>query len=336
MNASRRSRLLWLGIGLVVLLAVFMASLGIGAKPLPMDVVIESLFGTLRGPEATIVLQSRLPRALIGIFGGAALGISGALMQTLTRNPLADPGIIGVNAGAGLAVTLGFAFAGITQPYSLFAYSFAGALLTALLVHLISVKGAARPDPLRFVLAGLTVGAMMSGISSAIALLQPHVFDRMRFWMAGSLDVGDLTLVLAAIPLICVGCILALALARSVNALEMGVDTAALLGTTPVKTQAATLLTVALLSGTVTAVTGPIGFVGLMIPYIARWAVGPDLRWMLPFSFLYAAILLLCSDIAGRLIAVGELRVSIVTAFLGAPVLILLARGRMAGRAALR
>ena len=336
MNSSRRSRLLWLGIGLVALAVVFIASLGIGAKPLPMQVVIDSLFGTATGPEATIVVQSRLPRALIGIFGGAALGISGALMQTLTRNPLADPGIIGVNAGAGLAVTFGFAFAGITQPYSLFAYSFAGALLTALLVHLISIKGAARPDPLRFVLAGLTVGAMMSGISSAIALLQPQVFNRMRFWMAGSLDVGDLTLVLAAIPLICVGCLVALALSRSVNALEMGVDTAALLGTNPVKTQAATLLTVALLSGTVTAVAGPIGFVGLMIPYIARWAVGPDLRWMLPFAFLYAPVLLLCSDIAGRLIAAGELRVSIVTAFIGAPVLILLARGRTAGRAAFR
>ena len=154
--------------------------------------------------------------------------------------------------------------------------------------------------------------------------------------MAGSLDVGDLTLVLAAIPLICAGCLIALALARPLNALEMGDDMAASLGTNPLRTQAATLLTVALLSGTVTAVAGPIGFVGLIIPYIARWTVGPDLRWMLPFAFLYAPILLLCSDIAGRLAVAGELRVSIVTAFIGAPVLILLARGRSASHAALR
>ncbi|MEP7452752.1 Fe(3+)-siderophore ABC transporter permease [Phyllobacterium sp. SB3] len=332
----KAGRLIWLGIGLIALALLFVVSLGIGAKPLPLQVVIDSLLGRVDGPDSTIILQSRLPRALIGLFGGAALGISGALMQTLTRNPLADPGIVGINAGAGLAVTLGFAFAGISQPHVLFAYSFAGALATAMLVHLISIKGVAKPDPVRFILAGLAVGAMMSGISSGIALLQPAVFNRMRFWMAGSLDVGDLTLVLAAIPLICIGCIAALVLARPLNALEMGDDMAASLGTNPLKTQTATLLTVALLSGTVTAVAGPIGFVGLMIPYIARWAVGPDLRWMLPFSFLYAPILLLCSDIAGRLIVAGELRVSIVTAFIGAPVLILLARGNSTARTALQ
>jgi ABC-type Fe3+-siderophore transport system permease subunit len=336
MNSLRKNRLLWLGAGLIVLTAVFIASLRIGAKPLSLQIVINSLLGRIEGPESTIVLQSRLPRALIGLFGGAALGVSGALMQTLTRNPLADPGIVGVNAGAGLTVTLGFAFAGITQPYSLFAFSFAGALATAILVHLISIRGLARPDPVRFILAGLAVGAMMGGISSAIALLQPSVFNRMRFWMAGSLDVGDLTLVLAAIPLIVVGCLAAMILARPINALEMGNDTATALGTNPLRTQTATLLTVALLSGTVTAVAGPIGFVGLMIPYIARWTVGPDLRWMLPFAFLYAPILLLCSDIAGRVIVAGELRVSIVTAFIGAPVLILLARGQTADRSALR
>ncbi|EJM99996.1 Fe(3+)-siderophore ABC transporter permease [Phyllobacterium sp. YR531] len=332
----KSTRLIWLVVGLVALVAIFIGSLGIGAKSLPLQVVIDSLLGRDTGPDGTIILQSRLPRALIGLFGGAALGISGALMQTLTRNPLADPGIVGVNAGAGLAVTLGFAFAGISQPHVLFAYSFAGALTTALLVHLISIKGVAKPDPVRFILAGLAVGAMMSGVSSGIALLQPAVFNRMRFWMAGSLDVGDLTLVLAAIPIICVGCIIAFVLARPLNALEMGDDMAASLGTNPLKTQTATLLTVALLSGTVTAVAGPIGFVGLMIPYIARWVVGPDLRWMLPFSFLYAPILLLCSDIAGRLIVAGELRVSIVTAFIGAPVLILLARGNSTARTALQ
>lgn len=332
----KATRLIWLSIGLITLVVIFVVSLGIGAKPLPLQVVIDSLLGRDDGPDGTIILQSRLPRALIGLFGGAALGISGALMQTLTRNPLADPGIVGVNAGAGLAVTLGFAFAGISQPHVLFAYSFAGALATALLVHLISIKGVAKPDPVRFILAGLAVGAMMSGISSGIALLQPAVFNRMRFWMAGSLDVGDLTLVLAAIPLICIACVIALALARPLNALEMGDDMAASLGTNPLKTQTATLLTVALLSGTVTAVAGPIGFVGLMIPYIARWAVGPDLRWMLPFSFIYAPILLLCSDIAGRLIVAGELRVSIVTAFIGAPVLIILARGNSTARTAMR
>lgn len=332
----KSARLIWLCTGLALLAAIFLFSLGIGAKPLPLHLVTDSLLGHNSGPDSTIILQSRLPRALIGLFGGAALGISGALMQTLTRNPLADPGIVGVNAGAGLAVTLGFAFAGISQPHVLFAYSFAGALATALLVHLISIRGVARPDPVRFILAGLAVGAMMSGISSGIALLQPAVFNRMRFWMAGSLDTGDLTLVLAAIPLILAGCVIALALARPLNALEMGEDMAASLGTSPLKTQGATLLTVALLSGTVTAVAGPIGFVGLMIPYIARWAVGPDLRWMLPFSFVYAPILLLCSDIAGRLIVAGELRVSIVTAFVGAPVLILLARGSSMARTALR
>ncbi|WP_034607405.1 Fe(3+)-siderophore ABC transporter permease [Chitinimonas koreensis] len=324
--SSRSPRLLWLLACLGALALAVLASLTLGAKPIPLAVVADSLFGSGLHPDAAIVQSGRLPRTLLGLLAGAALGLSGALIQALTRNPLADPGILGVNAGASFAVVLGVSLLPAGSAAGLLGFAFAGALAATVLVYLVGSYGAARLEPMRFVLAGVAIGAVLMGLSSAVTLLDPAAFDRVRFWGAGSLDVRDLGLVQRVAAPIGLGCLLALTLARPLNLLGLGEDLARALGGRPRLVHAGAVLAITVLCGASTAAAGPIGFVGLMIPHVARWMVGSDQRWILPFTMLLAPTLLLLSDVAGRLLVPGELRVSIVTAFVGAPVLIWLAR----------
>ncbi|MEJ2792353.1 Fe(3+)-siderophore ABC transporter permease [Iodobacter sp. LRB] len=310
-----------------ILLCFFvLLSLTMGAKPIPLAVVYDSFFGAAQHPDSIIVLESRLPRTLLGLFAGAALGLTGALIQALTRNPLADPGLLGVNAGASFAVVLAVALFNIQQPAAFVGFACAGALITTLLVYFIGVWSVGRLDPSRFILAGVAIGAVMHGISSGLVLFNPMAFDRIRYWNAGTLDVRNLDLVLMVLPAMITGSVLALLLARPLNALSMGAELSVTLGTRPWITQAFSILAITLLTGATTAIAGPIGFIGLMIPQVARWLVGPDQRRILPLTILLAPILLLGADMVGRLLVPGELRVSIVTAFVGAPMLIWLAR----------
>lgn len=313
-------------LALCLLAVVVVLSLCVGAKSIPLAVVYDSLFGSTQHPDSIIVLQSRLPRTILGLSAGAALGLAGALIQALTRNPLADPGLLGVNAGASFAVVLAVAVFQIHQPLAYMGFACAGALLTTLLVYFVGIWGSARLDPSRFILAGVAMGAVMGGISSGLVLFNPGAFDHVRFWSAGSLDVRNLHLVLLGLPAIITGSILALLLARPLNALSMGAELAVTLGTRPLLTQTLSIIAITLLTGATTAVAGPIGFVGLMIPQLARWMAGPDQRRVLPLTLLLAPVLLLSADIIGRLLLPAELRVSIVTAFVGAPMLIWLAR----------
>lgn len=326
--SARRTdhRWTWLASCAALLLVVVVASLALGARAIPLATVVDALIGHGQGPDAVIVREARLPRTLLGLLAGAGLGLSGALIQALTRNPLADPGILGVNAGASFAVVLGVAVFGVQSAGGLLAWASAGALAITLLVYLVGAQGMARLDPLRFLLAGVAIGAVLTGLSSGITLLAPAAFDRLRFWNAGSLDVRDLGLVLRVVPVIVAGAMLALWVARPLNALGLGQEMAVALGLHPQRVHALTVLSITLLCGASTAAAGPIAFVGLMIPHIARWMVGVDQRWVLSITLVLAPILLLVSDIVGRLLLPGELRVSIVTAFVGAPVLIWLAR----------
>ncbi|AXE31724.1 Fe(3+)-siderophore ABC transporter permease [Chromobacterium phragmitis] len=330
-SRQRRAALLLLA-SLALLAAVSALSLALGAKSIPLGLVWDSLLGRANGPDSVIVLQGRLPRTLLGLLAGAALGLSGALIQALTRNPLADPGILGVNAGASFAMVLGVAFLAVDSQGGYMACAATGAFLATLLVYAVGARGR-RADPLRIVLAGVAVGAVLMGLSAAITLLDPIAFNRLRYWNAGTLDVRDMAAVSLAAPAILAGGALALLLARPLNAMSLGSDLAVSLGGRPLLTQAGAVAAVTLLCGASTAAAGPIGFVGLMIPHVARRLGGVDLRWSLPFTALLAPILLLASDIAGRLLTPGELRVSIVTAFIGAPALIWLARGHGGGRA---
>ncbi len=317
---------------LLLLLILAMAlSLLVGAKPLPASVIFDALSGTCQSADCTIVLDARLPRTLAGLLAGAALGLAGALMQTLTRNPLADPGILGVNAGASFAIVLGAALFGLSSPTEQLMMAFCGALAASLLVAFTGSQGGGQLSPVRLTLAGVALGAVLEGLSSGIALLNPDVWDQLRFWQAGSLDIRTLqTLHIVTIPVL-IAAIVALFLSRALNSLSLGSDTATALGSRVARTQLIGLLTITVLCGSATAVVGPIAFIGLMMPHMARWLVGADHRWSLPVTLLATPVLLLFADIIGRVLVPGELRVSVVSAFIGAPVLIFLVRRKRGG-----
>jgi iron complex transport system permease protein len=315
---------------LLLILAVAL-SLLVGAKPLPASTIVDALSGTCQRADCIIVLDARLPRTLAGLLAGAALGLAGALMQTLTRNPLADPGILGVNAGASFAIVLGAALFGFSSPGEQLLMAFCGALAASLLVAFTGSQGGGQLSPVRLTLAGVALGAVLEGLSSGIALLNPDVWDQLRFWQAGSLDIRTLqTLKVVTLPVL-IAAAIALFSSRALNSLSLGTDTATALGSRVARTQLLGLLAITVLCGSATAVVGPIAFIGLMMPHMARWIVGSDHRWLLPVTLLATPTLLLFADIVGRVLVPGELRVSVVSAFIGAPVLIFLVRRQRGG-----
>ncbi|WP_338319256.1 Fe(3+)-siderophore ABC transporter permease [Klebsiella aerogenes] len=320
--------------GLLLLLALAIAlSLLIGAKPVPPSVIVDAFSGSCQSADCTIVLDARLPRTLAGLLAGCALGLAGALMQTLTRNPLADPGLLGVNSGASFAIVLGAALLGITSPQEQLLMAFCGAFAASLLVAFTGSQGGGQLSPVRLTLAGVALAAVLEGLSNGIALLNPDVYDQLRFWQAGSLDIRTLqTLKIVLLPVL-IAAVVTLFLSRALNSLSLGADTATALGSRVARTQLIGLLAITVLCGSATALVGPIAFIGLMMPHMARWLVGADHRWSLPVTLLATPALLLFADVLGRLLVPGELRVSVVSAFIGAPVLIWLVRRQPRGGA---
>lgn len=325
-NALTHRRYGWLSISLILLMCILVVSVCIGSKPISIDTLYQVLTGNEQGIAGTIIFEGRLPRTLNGLLVGMALGTSGALIQAITRNPLADPGILGINLGASLAVSLAIVFLGATQFSEFFVYAATGALLASLLVFFIGSIGVGKVDPLKLTLAGIALGAVFAGLSTSLTLFNPMAFEQVRFWSVGSLDVRTLSVPLTIAPIVLLGSLLALSLTPALNAFSLGESLAATLGSNPVRVQVLSLIAITLLCGSATAAAGPIGFVSLMMPHIARWMVGPDQRWIIPFSLILTPSLLLTADIIGRVLVVGELRVSIVTAFIGAPILIHLVR----------
>lgn len=313
----------------MLLLLLLALSLMLGAKSIAIHDISLALTTSCGSADCIIVREARLPRTLAGLLAGCALGLAGALMQSLTRNPLADPGILGVNAGAGFAVVLGIALFGADSPADWLGFAFGGALLASLLVALTGALGGGRVNPVRLTLAGVALGAVLEGLTSGLSLLNPDIYDHLRFWHSGSLDIRNFAILRATYPAVIVGVLIALLLARSLNSLSMGGDLATALGTRVARTQLLGLLAIALLSGAATAAVGPIAFVGLMTPHLARWLWGNDHRWMLPGTLLITPCLLLAADILGRVMVPGELRVAVVTALIGAPMLIVLVRRKL-------
>ena len=322
-------RLGWLLLALGVLTLVLLASIAVGSKDIPISTVLDALFAYDDSDDHAIIQALRVPRTLMGLTVGIALGMAGALIQALTRNPLADPGILGVNAGAAFFVVLAVGLFGLTSIQSYIWFAFLGAIVTTVLVYAVGSAGRGGATPVRLTLAGVAIGAVLTGISSGITLLNPTTFDRMRQWGAGSLVAPGYETLWAVLPFIVIGLAIAMLVARSLNAVALGDDLAAALGANLMRTRAFVVVATTLLAGAATAAAGPIGFVGLMVPHVARWIVGPDQRWIFLFTAVLAPVLLLTADIVGRLVMrPGELQVGIVTAFVGAPVLILLARRR--------
>jgi iron complex transport system permease protein len=309
------------------LAAVVLLSIGVGAKGIPLGDVVDGLLGDDGSESAAIVRELRIPRTLVGIAVGVALGVAGALMQALTRNPLADPGLLGVEAGASAAVVVAIAWLGLSEPGAYVWFAFAGAAVASVMVYVLSSRGRSGATPVRLALAGTAVAAALTAFVYGVTLLDPEAFDEFRFWDVGSLVGRDLTILGDVGPFLLAGLVLAVALARPLNALALGDDSGRALGAHVGRTRALGALAITLLCGGATAVAGPIWFVGLAIPHVARAIVGPDQRWVLAYSLLLAPILLLGADVVGRLVVrPSELEVGIITALVGAPVFIALVR----------
>ncbi|MFJ8393789.1 FecCD family ABC transporter permease [Streptomyces sp. NPDC094144] len=324
-----RYRPLILLTAIALLLVVAVLSVMVGARSIAPGTVWDALFHFDDSDEHVMVRELRVPRTVIGLVVGAALGLSGALIQAFTRNPLADPGILGVNAGASLAVTFAVAVLGYTGAGQFIWFALAGAFGLTVLVYTLGSIGADRGSPVKLTLAGVAFTAVCGGFTSAMALKNTTTFDVMRFWGVGSIGGRSLDILPVALPLIGAGLVLGLGSAGSLNTLALGDDLARSLGTRLALTRVVLVLAVTLLAGTSVAVAGPISFVGLMVPHVVRWFTGPDQRWILPVTVVAAPAFLLAADIIGRVVLPsGEMRVGLVTALVGAPVLVALVRRR--------
>jgi iron complex transport system permease protein len=327
-RGTARAAGLLLSVG--VLLLVCIASIAIGAKSIPLGDVWHGLFHGAGTGDDVIVTDVRLPRTVLGLLVGVALGLAGAVMQALTRNPLAEPGLLGVNAGAAAAVVSAISFLGVTSISGYVWFAFLGAAVVSALVYVLG--GSRGATPVRLALAGTAATAALYGYVNAVQLLDSAALDRLRFWTVGSLASADMATVGKVWPFIAAGVVLALLIARPLNAMEMGDDTARALGAHLTRTRILAMLAVTLLCGAATAACGPIVFVGLMVPHLVRAITGPDMRWILPYAAVLSPVLLLGSDIVGRVVArPSELQVGVVTALIGGPVFIhLVRRKRMA------
>lgn len=324
---SPLGRTLVLLLGLVITAALAAVSFFVGAGDVTPAQVIAALQHHDGGNAATIVHEMRLPRMLNALVVGAALGIAGSVMQTLVGNPLADPGLLGVNAGAGLAVVIAVGVLGLVSFEGYIWFALAGALIVSLFVYAVSLT-VGRGSPFTVVLAGVAVTAALTGIATALAVIDPPRFNALRGWMAGNVAGRDVETIGQGALVILAGVVVAALAARSLAQLSLGEDAARGTGVRVGPTRLGAALSIMLLAGGATALGGPILFVGLMVPHVARALVGPRIGWMLAYSAVAGALLVLVSDMAGRvLIPPGEAPAGLLTAILGAPVLALLARG---------
>lgn len=327
---TRRAALsagLLVALGLLVLVAL--VSVALGARAMPLTAALDAFLAPDGSNDHTVIRELRVPRTLLGIGVGAALGLAGALMQSLTRNPLADPGLLGVNQGAAFGVAAAISLLGITDPVGYVWFAFGGAAVASALVYSLGSAGRAGASPTRLALAGVALGMVFIAATSLILRMDARTFDRMRFWMTGSLAAQTPDVLVRLLPFIAAGMVIGLLLARPLNLLALGDETGRALGLAVGRTRMVTGMAVTLLCGSATAAAGPLWFVGLAVPHAVRTLVGPDLKWVLPYSALLAPVLLLGADIVGRVIASpGEVQAGIMCSVLGAPVFILLARRR--------
>ena len=283
--------------------------------------------------EHLVIQNVRFPRALIAAAVGASLAIAGAIMQTVTKNPLAAPGILGINAGASFFVVASLTLFGLNGTQALSWVAFAGAGMASLLVFCVSAAGKEGLTPMKLTLAGAAIAAMFSSFTQGLLVLEDSALEQVLFWLAGSVQGRKLELLQAVFPYLAAGWFCTLLLAGKLNVLAMGDDVARGLGLNTGLVKLAAIVVVVLLAGGTVAVAGPIGFVGIMVPHIARSWIGTDHRWLLPFSGLLGAVFLLAADISARYIIMPqEVPVGVMTAAIGAPFFIYIARKGLGAR----
>lgn len=315
---------------LVALLAVAVAcSLAFGARAYSLGEVLDALVDPGGSGDAGAVVSSRIPRTLNGLIAGAALAMCGALLQSATRNPLADAGLLGLNAGSSLAVVIAIAAFGATGVGALSWVALVGAALAAVLVHFVASRRPGGATPLTLALAGAALGAGLASVTQAILLRGRDELETFRFWQVGSLAVRQPEDVLVPVALAAVAAVVGLLLAPALQRLALGDDVAASLGAHPQRTRALALSAAVVLAGAATTVAGPVAFVGLVVPHALRLLFGPRQGLILPLCLVAGPVLVLAADTLGRVIAPpGEVPVGVMTALVGAPVFLVLLRAR--------
>ncbi|MCP2289828.1 iron complex transport system permease protein [Nocardia amikacinitolerans] len=336
----RRRRLTGLVLLFALLFLAAVASIALGSRSLSPCTVYDAVRDALTcqgGPfscpaqtaEEQIVRSLRLPRTALAVLTGIALGVTGALIQGYTRNPLADTSLLGLNSGAAFLAALSMYLFGFTLAEQYIWFAFAGALLTGLAVFGFSSIGGGKASPLSLVLAGAALTAFLQAMTNAIVLLDPAALDTYRFWVVGAVAGRDAQVFWQVLPFLALGLLLAVVAAPGLNLLTLGDEVARGLGVHVGRSRALGLTAVVLLCGGATAAVGPIAFLGLIVPHAARLFTGPDFRWLIPYSGLLGALLLLVADVAGRLVArPGELQAGVMLAVVGAPFFIALVRRR--------
>ncbi|MFV0526417.1 MAG: FecCD family ABC transporter permease [Acidimicrobiales bacterium] len=330
---STRRRVAGLALLVAGLCAATVLSLGLGARTIDAATVVAAVAGALAGTEpegleATVVVTERIPRTLLGLLVGVCLGGSGAVMQAITRNPLVDGGILGVELGAACAVVAGIVYLDLSSTVLMFWFAFAGALITAGVVYGISRLTPSTSTAVSLVIAGAATAAMLAAAINLMIIRDESAFSRYRFWSIGQL-AGRGDTIGALWPFALVGVVLALACGPTLNVLTLGESVAASLGVRVRRAQLATALVAVLLCAAAVAAAGPIGFVGLVGAHLARLIVGADQRLLVPYAMVLGAIVLLGADVAGRLApGQGEIAVGIMTAVVGTPFFVVLARRR--------
>lgn len=311
---------------MLLVVVVALASVAFGVLDVGWQDVLAGIGGSQETTAQAAVLK-RVPRTVLGLVIGAALGVAGAVMQGVTRNPLADPEIFGVNAGASLAVVIGIAFLGLSTVSGYVWYAMAGAALAAVFVYVVGSLGRGGATPLKLALAGAATSVALSSLVSAILLPRAQDMETFRFWQIGGVGGGTWDKIALALPFLGVGLLLSLASARALNSLALGDEMAAGLGENVMRARLLAALGGVVLCGTATAIAGPIGFVGLIVPHVVRLLAGVDHRWLIPLSALGGAALLTAADVVGRLVGgTEEIQAGIITAIVGAPFFIWIVR----------
>jgi iron complex transport system permease protein len=327
LGAARPVRLFGLFGLLVAAGAAGALSLWLGAETLSPAQVWSAIVAPDGGPATAVVRGLRLPRTVLGVVVGAALGVAGALIQGHTRNPIADPGLLGVSAGAAFAVVFGIHVLGITGLTGYIWLAFVGALGASVLVFGLSAGQRGAPGPVTLALAGVAVSALLASFTSAMLLDEAATLNSYRFWVVGSLAGRDADVAARVAPFVAVGLLLAAANAAALNVLGLGEDMARALGQNVLLARVVGVAAIMLLTGAATAACGPIAFLGLVVPHLARALTGPDHRWLLPYAAVTGVIVILLADVLGRLVTrPAELQTGVVLAAVGAPCFIYLVR----------
>lgn len=323
---SLGARTAWMVVALVATALIAVASVALGARAVGWHDIVAGVGGDA-STIAQAAVEKRVPRTILALLVGGSLGLAGAVMQGVTRNPLADPGILGVTTGASLAVVICMAYAGLTDPTLTIWVAILGAAVAAGFVYTVGSLGRGGATPLKLTLAGAATSAALTSLISAVLLPRAEVLNQFRFWQIGGVGGASYSRIGQVLPFLIVGALLCLAAARGLNSLALGDDLAAGLGVKVGRTRLLAAVGAIALCGAATAVAGPIAFVGLVVPHLCRLLIGIDHRWLLPASTVVGAALLSAADVVGRVVGrPAEIEVGIITAFIGAPVFIYIVR----------